>query len=159
MLELAPPSLVPFCTLRVELAPVRDVGPVRTGHRRVVPIVGGRVTGRIEGTILDGGADWLTVTSEGVAEMDARYLIETHDGALVEIVNQGARFGPPEVMTRLAAGERVDPTQYSMLSTARLESGHPDYTWLNRLVLVGTGARDAGEVQVDLFTVEQGGRA
>src|SRR5690606_13463183 len=102
-------------------------------------IRGGRVTGRVEGSILDGGADWLTVTDEGVAEMDARYVIETHDGALVEIVNQGARFGPAEVMARLAAGEPTDPALYSMLSTARLESGHPDYRWLNRLVLVGTG--------------------
>lgn len=159
MLELQPPTLVPFCTLRVELAPPRDVGPVRSGHRRVVPIVGGRVTGRIEGSILDAGADWLTVTDEGVAEMDARYLIKTDDGALVEIVNQGARFGPPKVMARLAAGEPVDPGEYSMLSTARLESGHPDYRWLNRLVLVGTGARDAGEVQVDLYTVEHESQA
>jgi|SRR5690606_26746615 len=156
VLELSPPTLARFCTLRVELGPVRDLGPVRSGHRRVVPITGGRVTGRIEGTILDGGADWLTVTAEGVAEMDARYLIATHDGALVEIVNQGARFGPPEVMARLAAGEPTDPTLYSMLSTARLESGHPDYSWVNRLVLVGTGARDEHEVQVELFEVQQG---
>ena len=154
MLELQPPTLVPFCTLRVELAPALDVGPVRSGQRRVVPIVGGRASGRLEGTILDVGADWLTVTDEGVAEMDARYVIKTDDGALVEIVNQGARHGPPDVMARLAAGHPIAPEQYSMLSTARLESGHPDYRWLNRMVFVGTGAREASTVQVNLFSVE-----
>jgi len=158
VLELPPPSLVPFCTLRVELGPVHDVGPVRAGQRRVVPVLGGSVTGRLEGRVLPGGADWLTVTADGVAEMDARYLLVTADGALVEVVNQGARHGPPEVMARLAAGEPVDPASYSMLSTARLESGHPAYRWLNRLVLVGTGAREADTVQVDLYLLEPGAR-
>ncbi|MDQ2624343.1 MAG: DUF3237 domain-containing protein, partial [Actinomycetota bacterium] len=109
MLELPPPRIVPFCTLRVELGASLDVGPGRSGHRRVVPIVGGQVSGRIEGTILDVGADWLTVSPEDVAAMDARYLIQTPDGALVEIVNRGYRFGPPEVMARLASGEPTPP--------------------------------------------------
>lgn len=154
MLELQPPTIVPFCTLEVELAPLLDVGLGRFGRRRVIPIRGGRVTGRLEGTILDVGADWQSVTHDDVAELDARYLVRTDDGALVEVVNRGFRFGPPEVMARLAAGEPIPPEQYSMRSTALLESGHPDYQWLNRMVFVGTGARAASTVQVELFSVE-----
>ena len=154
MLALTPPQLRPFCTLTVELAPVLDVGAARLGTRRVVPIAGGRVTGRISGTILDVGADWQTVDDDGVAEMDARYAFRTDDGALVEILNQGFRYGPPDVMTQLASGAPTPPDAYSMLSTARLESGHPDYRWVNRLVLVGTGARHGSTVQVDLYTLE-----
>ena len=154
MLVLPPPVVRPFCTLEVELAPVLDLGGGRTGQRRVVPVVGGRVTGRISGTILDVGADWQTVGPDGVAELDARYALRTDDGALVEIVNQGTRHGPPEVMARLAAGEPTPPEQYSMRSVARLESGHPDYRWLNRMVFVATGARDGSRVQVDLYSVE-----
>ena len=56
-------------------------------------------------------------------------------------------------MRRLAAGEPTPPASYSMRSTARLESGHPDYRWLNRMVFVGTGARDVSTVQVDLYSV------
>jgi hypothetical protein len=41
-----------------------------------------------------------------------------------------------------------------MRSAARLESGHSDYQWLNRLVFVGTGARNANSVQIDLYSVE-----
>lgn len=154
MLELPPPKIVPFCTLQVELAPALDLGLGRFGRRRVVPITGGRVSGRIEGTILDVGADWLAVTYDNVAAMDARYLVRTDDGALVEVVNQGFRFGPPDVMARLAAGEPTPPAHYSMRSTALLESGHPDYQWLNRMVFIGTGARESNIVQVDLYSVE-----
>ena len=80
-------------------------------------------------------------------------MFETPEGAIVEIINQGFRHGPPEVMKRLGAGEPVDPATYYMRSTARLESGHPDFQWLNRMVFVGTGARNASTVQIDLYEI------
>lgn len=153
MPALQPPNVQPFCTLEVELAPIMDLGLGRFAQRRIIPIVGGRVTGRVSGTILDVGADWQTVAHDGVAELDARYAFETPDGAIVEVRNTGFRYGPPDVMARLAAGEPTPPGSYFMRSTARLESGHPDYRWLNRMVFVGTGARDANAVQVDLYSV------
>lgn len=153
MLALQPPRVEPFCTLEVELAPIMDLGLGRFGQRRIIPIVGGRVTGKVSGTILDLGADWQTVMHDGVAELDARYAFRTDDGALVEVVNRGYRHGPPEVMAQLASGAPTPPESYSMRSTARLESGHPDYRWLNRMVFVGTGARDASSVQIDLYSV------
>lgn len=153
MPALQPPIVEPFCTLEVRLDPIMDVGEARHGGRRIIPIVGGRVTGRLTGTVLGVGADWQTVTRDGVGEMHAQYAFRTDDGALVEIVNEGFRHGPPEVMARLAAGEPTPPESYYMRSTARLQSGHPDYTWLNRLVFVGTGARCADAVQIDLYSV------
>ncbi|UUI72219.1 DUF3237 domain-containing protein [Cellulomonas xiejunii] len=143
----------PFCTLEVELAPIMDLGLGRFGERRIIPIVGGRVTGRVSGTIMNLGADWQSVAHDGVAELDARYAFETPDGALVEVVNKGYRHGPADVMRQLASGAPTPPESYFMRSTARLESGHPDYRWLNRMVFVGTGARDANSVQIDLYSV------
>ena len=154
MLTLQPPVVRPFCTLEVELGPIIDMGLGRFGQRRIIPIVGGRVTGRISGTIRNLGADWQTIAHDGVADLDARYAFETPDGALVEIINQGFRHGPPEVMKQLASGAPTPPESYYMRSTARLESGHADYRWLNRLVFVGTGARNANAVQIDLYSVE-----
>lgn len=154
MLALPPPTVLPFCTLRVELAPVMDLGLGRFAQRRIIPIVGGTVTGRVSGTILDLGADWQSVAHDGVAELDARYAFRTDDGALVEIHNTGYRHGPPDVMAQLASGAPTPPEAYYMRSTARLESGHPDYQWLNRMVFVGTGAREASTVQIDLYSVE-----
>ncbi|MGY4644927.1 DUF3237 domain-containing protein [Cellulomonas sp. URHB0016] len=153
MLTLQPPVVRPFCTLEVELAPVLDLGLGRFAQRRIIPVVGGRVTGQVSGTILDLGADWQSVAHDGVAELDARYAFRTADGALVEVVNKGYRHGPADVMAQLASGAPTPPESYSMRSTARLESGHPDYRWLNRMVFVGTGARDANAVQIDLYSV------
>lgn len=153
MLDLQPPELAPFCTLEVELGPMMNLGMGRAGQRRIIPIVGGRVTGRVSGRILNLGADWQTVFHDGVADLDARYAFETADGAVIEIINQGFRHGPAEVMKRLGAGEKVAPAEYSMRSVARLETGHADYQWLNRMQFVGTGARNASSVQIDLYSI------
>ena len=148
------PRLTLFCTLHVQLGPLREMGPGRAGQRRIIPIVGGTVTGRIEGAILNLGADWQTVFADGAADIDTRYAMETEDGALIEIVNKGVRHGPPEVMARLARGETVDSADYYFRTTARLESGDPRYTWVNHLILVGSGARGAAGVEMHLFAVE-----
>ena len=89
-----------------------------------------------------------------MAELDTRYAMETHDGAVIEIVNYGYRFGPPEVIAALARGEVVSPTSYTMRTMARLETGDDRYDWVNRTLFVGTGARQAAEVHVTLFAVE-----
>lgn len=155
MLDLTPPVLRPFCTLEVEPGTVRAMGQGRLGQRRVIPIAGGKVSGeRLSGRILPGGADWLTVNHEGVAILDARYVIETDDGALVEVIDQGYRHGPAEVMQRLASGSPVAPDEYYMRSSVRLESGHPDYAFVNRMVFVGRGAKTPDGVQIDIYSLE-----
>jgi hypothetical protein len=151
---LPAPKLTPFCELAVDLAPIREMGPGRAGQRRIIPIVGGTVTGRVSGRILNLGADWQTIYADGSADLDTRYAFETEDGALIEIINKGVRHGPPEVMARLAAGEDVDPGDYYMRTTARLETGDPRYDWVNRMIFVGTGGRWASQVRVSLFVVE-----
>jgi hypothetical protein len=155
MLDLKAPELRPFCTLEVEAGPVRNLGMGRLGQRRVIPIAGGRVSGpRLSGRILPGGADWMTVSHEGVSVMDARYVLETNDGAVIEIVDQGFRHGPEPVIKSLLAGEHVAPEAYYMRSSIRLETGAPAYAYVNRMVFVGTGAKTPAGVQIDIYSVE-----
>lgn len=155
MPSLPAPTLTFFCTLEVGLSKPLDVGSAVTGTRRIIPIKGGRVHGPgISGRILDVGADWQTVIAGGVAELDARYAFETDDGAVIEIRNFGVRHGSPDVIAKLAAGEPTPPESYYMRSGARLETGHPDYAWINKTMFVGTGARLAGAVHLDLYIVE-----
>lgn len=155
MLELKAPHLRPFCTLEVEAGPVRNLGMGRLGPRRIIPIIGGRVSGPgLTGRILPGGADWMTVSHEGVSLMDARYALETEDGAIVEVIDQGFRHGPETVMKSLIAGEAVSPDAYYMRSSTRLESGAPAYAFVNRMVFVSTGAKTPSGVQIDIYVVE-----
>ena len=59
------PSLEFAFEVSAELGAIEDHGMTRAGHRRIIPAVGGTVTGALEGTILAGGADWQTVRADG----------------------------------------------------------------------------------------------
>ncbi len=155
MLNLRAPDLRHFCTLEVHAGPVRNLGMGRLGQRRVVPIIGGTVSGpRLNGKILPGGGDWMTVGHDGVALMDARYVVETADGALVEVIDQGYRHGPEDVMKSLVAAEPTSPESYYMRSSVRLEAGDAAYAFVNRMVFVGTGAKTPTGVQIEVYSVE-----
>ena len=148
------PALEHFADLSVELGKIMEMGEGRAGKRRIIPIVGGTVRGdRINGKILNLGADWQTVFRDGVAELDTRYAFETDDNALVEIQNFGYRHGPNEVIVALASGEDVDPDTYYMRTHARMETGDSRYAWLNRMLFVGTGSRMANSVVISLYLV------
>lgn len=143
-----------LCDLKVELAQPLELGDAPRGRRRIIPIVGGEVTGeRLSGRILNLGADWQTIFADGVAELDTRYAMETHDGALIDIRNFGFRHGPPEVIKALALGNPVDPDKYYMRTNPRFETGDERYSWLNRMICVGTGAREADCVRLQFFEV------
>lgn len=149
------PVLEHFCDLTVELADIMEMGPGRAGQRRIIPIIGGTVTGPgISGRVLNLGADWQTIFSDGLAQLDTRYALETDDGAVIEIINFGLRHGPPEVMGRVARGEDVDPTEYYMRTHARLETGDARYGWVNRTLFIGTGGRNRNSVNIRLFAVK-----
>ena len=78
------PELELFCRLEVDLAPIRELGSVRGGNSWIIPIIGGRASGPyVSGRILNLGADWQTVFADGVAELNARYAIETDRGHTV----------------------------------------------------------------------------
>ncbi|MFT6676474.1 MAG: hypothetical protein ACJAVM_002678 [Sulfitobacter sp.] len=153
-MKLPVPQLELICNLTVELGPIREMGQGRGGARRIIPILGGRVSGpKIQGKVLTVGADWQTVFSDGLAELDTRYALETDDGAVIEILNFGFRHGPAAVMQAVARGEAVDPAQYYMRTHARLESGDPRYHWVNQTLFVGTGAREKSAVRIDLYAL------
>lgn len=148
------PALAHLCDLTVELATPLELGPSPRGRRRIIPIVGGTVAGeRLRGRILHLGADWQTILADGTAELDTRYSIETHDGALIDIRNFGYRHGPPEIVAALARGEPVDPSLYYMRTQPRFETGDERYQWLNRLICVGTGMREATAVRIAVYEV------
>ncbi len=155
MPALPAPALDFVCDLTVELDPIMALGPGRAGERRIIPIVGGRAEGpRLNGRLLNLGADWQTVFEGGFAELDTRYALETDDGAVIDIRNYGFRHGPPEVLQALLDGKDVDPSAYYMRTQARLETGDARYTWVNRTLFVGNGKRDASRVVVSLFAIE-----
>lgn len=140
---------------RIALGPAQELGEGPRGRRRIIPITGGSFEGeRLSGRVLAGGADWQLIRRDGVAELEARYTLETADGALVYVQNCGYRHGPREVLERLAAGEEVAPSSYYMRTTPRFETGAIRYHWLNGTVCVARGARRAAAVELEVFEVK-----
>lgn len=153
-MSLAAPGLVPLFRAEIMLAPVRDLGDTPAGHRRIIDITGGSFRGeRMSGRVLPGGADWQLIRADRVAFLDARYTLETADGALVYVRNQGYRHAAPEVLERLMRGEDVDPALYYMRTAPRFETSDARYGWLNRIVCIGTGARRPAGVDIDFYEV------
>jgi hypothetical protein len=148
-------TLEPLFRAEITLAPAQELGDAPLGRRRIIPITGGRFRGeRLSGRVLPGGADWQIVCADGLAQLEARYTLETDDGALIYVRNVGLRHGPADVLARLAAGEPVDPSRYYMRTTPTFETGAERYRWLNRTVCVATGARRKAAVELDVFEVK-----
>ena len=141
-------------TLKAQAGPVQQVGRTPLGTRLVVPILGGTFEGeRLRGTLMPGGADWMTLRPDGVTMLDVRLVLRTDDDALVMLTYRGLRHGPPEVMARLAEGEPVDPSEYYLRTTLAFETSAPGYLWLNYLIAVATGHRPPAGPIYEVFEV------
>ena len=133
---------------------MKELGKTGKGIRRVVSIDGGSFEGpNIKGIVVAGGYDWQLVRSDGVVEIDARYMLQTDDGDLITVVNRGLRHGPQEVMQRLAKGEEVDPSEYYFRSVPVFETANPKYAWLMGSVFMASGIRKPAQVFIDVWRV------
>ena len=90
------PGLEPAFEVDARLGPLEDHGVTRAGHRRVVAVAGGRVSGLFDAEILPGGADWQIVRPDGAVEIDTRYSARTAAGEYVHFRTSGVRSGPPD---------------------------------------------------------------
>ncbi|MCW3492695.1 DUF3237 domain-containing protein [Microbacterium sp. SSM24] len=153
MSEPIVPELVRAFDVTVRLGPVEDHGATRAGHRRVIPIVGGEISGAIEATILPGGADWQLVRTDGALEIDGRYSARTADDDLLFLQVSGVRSGPPDVLAALLAGEDVAPTEYYFRTALRIETSAPALASLEHAVFVASCIRHAATVRYTAFRV------
>jgi Protein of unknown function (DUF3237) len=131
-----------------------EIGETATGVRRVIPILGGEVTGpRLQGRVLPAGADYQLIRADGVAELHARYVIEAAGGSRIYVENSGLRHGPAEAMERLRRGEAVDPALIYFRTTTKFETSDESLCWLARHIFVGTGVRHPDRVQISIYQV------
>jgi hypothetical protein len=148
------PELEFVFELRGTLDPAYAVGATPHGLRRMVPITGGVFEGpKLRGSIVPGGADWQVMRGDGVSELEALYLLRTHDDVLIQVRNRGLRHGPEAVMRRLFAGEPVDPREYYFRAVPSFAAPAGEYEWLNRSVFLCSGARQANSLQLWIYRV------
>ncbi|GAA3764167.1 DUF3237 domain-containing protein [Microbacterium kribbense] len=145
------PALEPVFEVVADLGPLEDHGMTRAGHRRIIPVIGGRVTGMFEGEILPGGADWQVVRADGSIEIDGRYSARGTDGSLLYVRAVGVRSGDPEVLEALLRGVDVDPADYYFRAVVTLESAaHPEF---ERSLYIASYIREANRVRYVAYRV------
>jgi hypothetical protein len=143
----------PILRIHAELADILHFGATPIGERRVINILGGTVTGKLNGQILPGGADWQFIRGDGAAHVEARYTIKSDSGGLVLVYSEGIRHGPPDVLARLLTGEIVDPSLYYFRTCMRFETGAKECDWLNRVITLARGQREKNAVKLDVYEV------
>lgn len=80
--------------LTVECSECLEVGKTDEGFLRVIPIIGGTVSGpNIKGTVIPGGADWNVAVDEKSSHAFAKYCFKTDDGVVIVIENEGYIVG------------------------------------------------------------------
>ncbi len=149
------PGLEFVFRIRAALEPPIEQGVWDNQRHRIVPVAAGTVEGpRFSGKLLPGGADWQTLrVSDGVTKVFAKYSLRHEDGTIVSVTNTGVRRGPPDVMEKLAAGERVDPATYYFRASPVFSVQPGPHGWLEESTFVCVGKRWPDSVELDFYRV------
>lgn len=147
------PALEPAFDVVAQLGPLEDHGNTLAGHRRVIPIIGGTVSGAIEAEILPGGADRQIVRPDGSVEVSAVYSARTAGGALVMLHSSGVRSGPADVLAAVLTGEDVDPSRYYFRTAVRVETSDPALAPLQDALFIAAAVREADRVTYTAYRV------
>jgi hypothetical protein len=141
-------------TITASIGAVTTAGEIGSGVRRIIPITGGEVRGEgINGKVCAFGADFQIIRPNELIELEAKYAFETDDGAVVYVENKGLRFGPVDLLQKLKRGEPVDPKLIYFRTVPKFETGHEKYRWLMQHLFIGSAARHADRVVIDVHQV------
>lgn len=128
--------------LQVQCEKAMEVKNDGSGFLRVIPIVGGTFEGKINGTIISGGADWNTTRENDVSHVFAKYLLKTEDGEFIGIENEGKICWSEGALIKTSPRFQVDAAG--------------KYAWLNSGVYVGSlvgGVRE-GEIEITIYKLK-----
>ncbi|ORI22735.1 DUF3237 family protein [Rhodococcus sp. 1168] len=148
------PTLEPILRLGVTLGVPIDIGGVPTGERVVIPVLGGAAPGPdIEGTLAGTSSVFGLTRPDGCTEFSAEFTLELTVGGYLSLSYRGLQFGPADVIAALGGTEEVDPATYYFRGTLEIATSVPQFTYLNRALVVTSGSRSAEAVVLDAFLV------
>lgn len=128
-----------FAVFNVDVAEIIDFGQTAIGHRRMVPITGGTISGAIGSGVILPGTDWQWVHADGSITLDAHYALKLDSGELVEVESRGTRYTD-------ANGQVIFRTSIRLSTSA----DRPD---INQRMFDAVGKRLAEEVILEISPV------
>ena len=105
---------------------------------------------RFAGEVLAGGGDWW-VTRGDTTQLDARYLIRSHDGAVIDVVNRGYFRASAELGRRHEAGEEITEAELYYRTAPVFQTDAPDYLWMTGHQFIGMARPEPGFVCIRVF--------
>ena len=126
-----------------------DVGNTAEGKLIVQPIKGGFFRGeRLNGVVLDAGADWSLTRSNGVRTCDTRYVLKTDDGAIITLNNYAVLVHDEAFLKQMIREPLEKTTRFYFREHVRFTTADERYAWLN-----GAMAFGVVDVRADRTTV------
>jgi len=124
----------------VHLAPEMHIGRGIEERLTFTPITGGTVEGPLlNGSVIPGGGDW-GIERLGTSQLEARYLLRAHDGALIDILNRGYYRSSP------------DGTEYFRCAPV-FQTDAPEHRWMAEHQFVGTARVVGPDISIDISVV------
>ena len=135
-----------------------ELGPSqRFGTKILAPFKGGVIKGpNLDGRILPGGGDWLTICPKGICHLDVRITIETGDKTLIFMSGNGRRVLEPALAESLETFDEwaaLDPSSYYLRLAPIFETNGSQYQRLNGIVSVGVGRFTSDGIAFDLHEI------
>jgi Protein of unknown function (DUF3237) len=112
---------------------------------------------KINGKILEPGADWGLVLDSTTFKVDVRTTIETDDGVLIYLTYSGYNHANAKNFAVISAGKgsELSTSDYYFRTSVSFETSSPKYAWLNHTVAVGIGRFPApGKVDYRIYRIE-----
>ena len=140
-----------LATLRGNITAPMPIGE----HLQIFNVESAELTGpRLSARVIHPSGDWVKIQPNGNWKLDVRLLFETDKGEHIFCYYTGTLKSSPELLARIASGERVPGDQMYFRSTPCFETSAPDYLWLNDIVCVGAMREfGGGEALYDIFEV------
>jgi hypothetical protein len=134
-------------TIEAGISEALTMGESVDGIRRSIPITGGIVYGEnINGKVVPGGADYQIQRGDGSTKIRAVYMIQTDDGALINVINEGLII-PPSPSGNDSLYFRTTP---------QFTAPTGNYAWLNNTIFVSAirfSASKPNIVIIDVYKV------
>ncbi|GAB2505066.1 DUF3237 domain-containing protein [Nocardiopsis aegyptia] len=151
-------TFTPALTFAFEIR-ARVSEPLHVGHgdgerTEFTPITGGTVHGpRLNGTVLAGGGDW-SDTRGDVCALEARYLVQADDGAVIDIVNRGYYHEGRPCPDQFDGELKVAESGVYFRTSPVFRTDAPAHRWLAETVFVGLARAEEDHIVIRFHSVD-----
>ena len=132
-------------TIEANIGETILMGDSVDGKRLSIPITGGRFYGdKLKGKLLPGGADYQVIRNDGVTSLHAVYMMQTDDGILINVINDGLLV------------PQAENQAFYFRTSPHFIAPKGDYDWLNKAIFVAGVRGDAHKkntVYIDVYKV------